>query len=182
VRCSAAAVQALSYFCVSRASQVGAPCCCSCQTQPGTNTTTMPRGPSPTSSAAAPSSERPQLTTTNRTSLLFLRIAHFSRALRPGVDSALPHANRLSTVPGFTTMTKQEGTLGLAHVSLISATPPPSFIRTGCHGLADTPAALWLVPHLNTLRCGTAALLHCCTACLPHSDLDVAECIVICTK
>ncbi|KAH6639504.1 hypothetical protein C7974DRAFT_449589 [Boeremia exigua] len=48
-----------------------------------------------------------------------------SRARRPG-DSALPHANRLSHACPGSTMTKQEGTRGLAHVSLISAAPHPS--------------------------------------------------------
>ena len=56
-----------------------------------------------------------------------------SRARPPGADSALSHANRLpNACRGFTTMTKQEGSLG----------PRPSFInqfraapRAPSHGL-----------------------------------------------
>jgi hypothetical protein len=67
-------------------------------------------------------------------SSLFLRIARFSsRARRPGTDSALPHANRLPyACPGFTSMTKQEGTHG----------PRPCFINQ-CHASPQAPPTAW---------------------------------------
>lgn len=81
-----------------------------------------------------------------------------SRALRPAVDvdSACLMLTACRCLPRFTTRTKREGALGLAHVSLTRATPHPKLPRRGCHG--PGASALWLDLHLNTLKCGATSL------------------------